>query len=253
MEIELIEKVIFSNYLNGTSLLFDDYFKEFTQKDCLFLAEGVFTPIDIKLVISVEDEDIINTNSTVIYKDLKQKNKTKTIRRNFNSLISKKDKEALENQAEEKDMSYIQYISEFYGEEELEEVATFESKYHDFPPILVNKGDVVVIMGEKLDEMVNKKKFKFTHAEVKDVINNVMYIYNHKKNELDLKKFTRDLAIYKLTNKSKVHIIFKPIKTEELQNAQYTRVGELFEKYLKKEITKIKLEELLYKKLNHKN
>lgn len=239
---------IFKDFTDETSTIFDDYLKFFIKKDFEYLSNGVFTLTKLKLKFSLETENTVAVDSYVEYLNLLNY-QTVEIKRSFECLLSEFDRENYieifyeivnKDEIEQPDLNPLDYLLEnYYSDELLEFDGEYFEKYHDLPSYNLKGNNKQILTGEVLDN-IKKSKMKFTHEDVKNLVN-----YSLKKFDSEKYQIINNIHFCKQIN-GKVFVT----SNGEIPNSKL--VGNYIIKYLKKEIKKSELYNILYIVCNKK-
>lgn len=239
---------IFKDFTDGTSTIFDDYLKFFIKKDFEYLADGIFTLTELTLKFSLETENTVAIDSYVEYLNLLNY-QTVEIKRSFECLLSEFDRENYieifddllnKGEIEQTDLKPLDYLLEnYYSDDLLEFEGEYFEKYHDLPSYNLKGKNKQILTGEVLDN-IKKSKMKFTHEDIKNLVN-----YSLKRFGSEKYQVITNMHFCKQIN-GKVFVT----SNGEIPNSKL--VGNYIIKYLKKEIKKSELYNILYIVCNKK-
>lgn len=237
------ENIIFKDFTDGTSSIFDDYMRFFDKKDILALGSGIFTIIELKLKFSLETSTTVGVDSYVKYLNLITFEE-KIIEREFECLISRFDEnnyvKILNDESglnKDRLTELEDVIDEHYSEEILKFDGEYFEKYHDLLPQNIKTKKGQLITGAPLEKL-KKAKMKFTHEDVKNLVN-----YSLRKFKSSDKKTISDIHFCKRID-GKVFI------TDNGSLPNSIRVGHYLVRYMSRDVKKIDLYEIIYKGCN---
>lgn len=239
------EHIIFKDFKDETTTIFDDYMKFFSKRDLQDLGVGIFTITGIKIDFALETSTTVGVDSKVTYLNLLNFEES-IIEREFECLLSKFDEKEYVKLLNEESNSHAEsltdledVVDEHYSEDILKSSGEYVEKYHDLLSQNIRTKTGQLITGDALDKL-KKSNMRFTQEDIKTLTN------------ISLRTL-KTQPIQKISNvRFYKRIDGKALITDDERIPNSTRVGHYLIKYMNRDIKKIELYDILYKICNHK-